>query len=269
MTTAPAPFGVAPLAISRAADVFTVADKVVLVTGGTRGIGLSTAQAYLACGARVMIVGQSEGGLAAAAPYLGDASRWSGIAIDLAKSEASEHSVRAAHAAFGRIDVLVNNAAVTGPTDPWDTDVEEWDRVHAVNLRAPFFCARAAARAMKESERGGSIINISSVAGQIGGAATGPAYVASKAGLIGLTRSLARHFAHFGVRVNCIAPADIETAMTATWPEALRERLVGVTPLARFGRTDEVAAAAVFLGSDAASYITGQTININGGLYMG
>lgn len=269
MSAISAPAGAAPVTASRAADAITVAGKVAIVTGGTRGIGLSTAQAYLACGARVMIVGRSEAGLAEAAAHLGDATRWSGIAVDLAKPEAPAQTICAALAHFGRIDVLVNNAAVSGPTDPWGTDVEEWDHVHAVNLRATFFCAREAVRVMKESERGGSIINISSVAGQIGGAATGPAYVASKAGLIGLTRSLARHFAHFGVRVNCIAPADIETAMTAAWPESLRGRLVGATPLARFGRADEVASAAVFLGSDAASYITGQTININGGLYMG
>jgi 3-oxoacyl-[acyl-carrier protein] reductase len=255
MTTGPG-----PLAIT---------DKVVLVTGGTRGIGLSIAQAYLARSARVMITGQSEAGLAAAAAHLGDSTRYSGVAVDLAKRGAPEQCVHAALEKFGRLDVLVNNAAVTGPTDPWGIDLEEWDQVHSVNLRASFFCAREAARAMEEGKRGGSIINISSVAGQIGGAATGPAYVSSKAGLIGLTRSLARHFARFGVRVNCIAPADIETAMTAAWPKALRERLISATPLARFGRTEEVAAAAVFLGSDAASYITGQTININGGLYMG
>ena len=146
---------------------------------------------------------------------------------------------------------------------------EQWDRVATVNLRAVFFCAREAAKAMRDRGQGGSIISLASVAGQIGGVATGPAYVAAKAGVIGLSRSLARHFAPFAVRVNCIAPADIETDMTAAWPEELRARLTAMTPLGRFGTADEVAGAAVYLASDEASYVTGQTLNVNGGLYMG
>jgi 3-oxoacyl-[acyl-carrier protein] reductase len=122
---------------------------------------------------------------------------------------------------------------------------------------------------MKACGRGGAIVNVSSVAAQTGGAATGPAYVASKAGVIGLTRSLARHFGPFSVRVNCIAPADIDTEMTAAWPEALRQRLIAMTPLGRFGEPSEVAALAAFLASDAAGFITGQTVGVNGGLHMG
>ena len=165
--------------------------------------------------------------------------------------------------------MLFNNAGIAGPSDPWTTDVAEWDRVQAINLRAAYFCGRAAALAMKERGQGGAIVNVSSVAGQIGGAATGPAYVASKAGLIGLTRSMARHFAPFGVRVNCLAPADIDTDMVAGWPAELRQRLTAMTPLGRFGQVDEVAAVACFLASDGASYLTGQTLNVNGGIYMG
>lgn len=250
-------------------DNATLANKVALITGGTRGIGLGIARAYLAAGARVVITGQTEAALASASAQLGPPDRCSSMAADLAVPDAPTRIVRAACERFGTVDVLVNNAGVGGPVDLWQIGADEWDRVHAVNLRAAFFCAREAANAMKAEGRGGVIINMSSVAGQIGGAATGPAYVASKAGLVGLTRSLARHFAPLGVRVNCIAPADIDTDMTSSWPPALRERLIGLTPLARFGRVDEVATVAVFLASDAASYMTGQTININGGMYMG
>jgi 3-oxoacyl-[acyl-carrier protein] reductase len=115
---------------------------------------------------------------------------------------------------------------------------------------------------------GGSILNISSIAGQHGGLAGSPAYASAKAGVIGLTRSLARRFAPHGIRVNCIAPADIETDMTANWPQELRDRLIAMTPLSRFGAADEVSFAAVFLASAEASFITGQTLSINGGALM-
>ena len=135
------------------------------------------------------------------------------------------------------------------------------------NLTAPFFLAREAARVMGE-KAGGSITNMSSIAAQTGGLAGSPAYAASKAGLVGLTRSLARRFADLGVRVNAISPADIETDMTAGWSADLRQRLIDLTPLGRFGEAAEVAGAAIFLASDEASFITGQTIGINGGAHM-
>ena len=246
-----------------------LADKVALVTGGTRGVGLAIARAFVAAGARVVVSGHSDSTIAAAAPHLGDPGRWAGVAADLAAPEAPARLVKAAGETFGRIDVLVNNAGVVGPVDPWQLDSREWDRIQAVNLRAAFFCAREVCDVMRSAAAGGAIITVASVAGQIGGVATGPAYVASKAGLIGLTRSLARQFAPLGIRVNCIAPADIETGMTEIWPEELRRRLIAMTPLGRFGRVDEVSAAALFLASDAASYMTGQTLNVNGGIYMG
>jgi NAD(P)-dependent dehydrogenase (short-subunit alcohol dehydrogenase family) len=115
---------------------------------------------------------------------------------------------------------------------------------------------------------GGSIINVASIAGQHGGVAGSPAYASSKAAVLGLTKSLARRFAPYGIRVNCLSPADIETDMTASWPAALRDKLNAMTPLGRFGTTDEVNGAALFLASDEASFITGQTLSINGGAYM-
>ena len=116
---------------------------------------------------------------------------------------------------------------------------------------------------------GGSIVNVSSIAGQHGGVAGSPAYASSKAAVIGLTKSLSRRFAAHAIRVNCIAPADIETDMTGNWPQELRDRLNALTPLNRFGSVDEVTGAAVFLASDEASYVTGQTLSINGGAFMG
>jgi 3-oxoacyl-[acyl-carrier protein] reductase len=161
----------------------------------------------------------------------------------------------------------VNNAGVVSRVGEWELTPEEWDRVHDVNLRASFFVARDCAVAMKRNG-GGSILNVSSIAGQHGGIAGSPAYASSKAAVIGLTRSLARRFAPHGIRVNCIAPADIETDMTATWPQELRDRLNLLTPLNRFGAISEVTGAAVFFASDEASFITGQTLSINGGAYM-
>lgn len=244
-------------------------DKVALVTGGTRGIGLGVVEALLAAGARVAIVGRTEASVLHARERLAAAGSVAGLAADLSEPGAPADVVARAIATFGRIDILINNAGITGTGNFWDVRPEEWDRVQDVNLRAAFFLAREAALHMKAAGEGGSIVNLASVAGQIGGVATGPAYVASKAGLIGLTKSLARHCALFDVRVNCIAPADIETDMVSGWSSEMRQRLVGMTPLGRFGQPDEVASVAVFLASQASSYLTGQTINVNGGLYMG
>ena len=244
-----------------------LAGKVALVTGGNRGIGLAIARAYLAEDASVMVASATEHGADAAklVDLLG--TRCAHVAGDLGSPRTAESLVAATIAQFGKIDILVNNAGIVGPADLWSVNEDDWDRVLAVNLRAVFFASRAAADRMRG--HGGCIINMSSVAAQIGGAATGPAYVASKAGIIGLTKSLARHFAPLGVRVNCIAPADIETDMTQGWSEELRKRLIAMTPLSRFGQPEEVASLAAYLAQPQAAFITGQTVSVNGGLYMG
>lgn len=239
-----------------------LAGKIALVTGGTRGIGAGIVRAFLSEGAKVAFSGTTSQSIDKSHP--GDAV---GFVAELGDPHAPEKLVNAVVKRFGGLDVLVNNAGVGSRASEWDLTPEEWDRVHAVNLRAVFFLAREAAKSMRE-RGGGSILNISSIAGQNGGIAGSPAYGSSKGAVITLTRSLARRFAPYRIRVNCLSPADIETDMTAGWPHELRERLIAITPLARFGTVDEVTGAAVFFASDESTYVTGQTLSINGGAYM-
>lgn len=241
--------------------------KVALVTGGTRGIGAGIVKAFLGEGASVAFSGTSEASIASAAAEFAVAGTSHGFVADLSAADAGARLIETVIARFDRIDIVVNNAGVVSRIDEWNITPEEWDRVHDVNLRATFFVAQQAAKSMRD-RGGGAILNISSIAGQHGGVAGSPAYASSKAAVIGLTKSLARRFAPHGIRVNCLAPADIETDMTANWPAELRDKLNALTPLGRFGTTDEVNGAAIFLASDEASFITGQTLSINGGAYM-
>ena len=241
--------------------------KTALVTGGTRGIGAGIVKSFLAEGASVGFSGTSEESVTKAAASFGTIGSNIGFIADLSDADASARLVAAMLAQFGRIDIVVNNAGVVSRVGEWDLTADEWDRVHDVNLRATFLVSQQAAKAMKDNG-GGSILNVSSIAGQHGGVAGSPAYASSKAAVIGLTKSLARRFAPHGIRVNCISPADIETDMTANWPTDLRDKLNALTPMGRFGTTEEVNGAAIFLASDEASFITGQTLSINGGAYM-
>jgi NAD(P)-dependent dehydrogenase (short-subunit alcohol dehydrogenase family) len=244
-----------------------LAGKVALVTGGTRGIGHGIVRAFLAESARVAFSGTSERSVEAARRTLAPEAGCEGIVAELGDPAAPQRLVDETIKRFGGIDIVVNNAGVVSRASEWDLTPEEWDRIHAVNLRGVFFVAREAARSMR-SRGGGSIVNVASIAGQNGGIAGSPAYASSKAAVIGLTKSLARRFAPHAIRVNCLSPADIETDMTAGWPQELRARLIAITPLGRFGSVDEVTGAAVFLASGESSFITGQTLAINGGAYL-
>jgi 3-oxoacyl-[acyl-carrier protein] reductase len=241
--------------------------KIALVTGGTRGIGRAIVEAFLREGASVFFSGRTDESVRATAAWLPPNTAAEAVPADLSDAEAPERLVAGCKARFGGLDILVNNAGVISRAGEWELTPDEWDRVHDVNLRAVFFLSRAAAAVMRE-RGGGSIVNVSSIAGQHGGIAGSPAYASSKAAVIGLTRSLARRFAAHRVRVNCIAPADIETDMTANWPQALRQRLIDMTPLARFGDPDEVSGAALYFASDESAFVTGQTLSINGGAFM-
>jgi 3-oxoacyl-[acyl-carrier protein] reductase len=167
---------------------------------------------------------------------------------------------------LGRLDVLVNNAGVAIDGLIMRFKDEDWDRTLDTNLKGAFSMIRAASRPMMK-QRGGSIVNLSSVVGEMGNAGQ-TAYAASKAGLIGLTKSVARELASRSIRVNCVAPGFITTDMTAGLDPALKEKMAAAIPLARIGNAEEVAAAVAFLASDTASYITGEVLKVNGGMYM-
>jgi 3-oxoacyl-[acyl-carrier protein] reductase len=166
------------------------------------------------------------------------------------------------------LDILVNNAGICPLTPFAEIPEDEWDRVMAINLKGAFLCCQASLPYLRRSGRRGRIINIASVAGQMGGVLVGAHYAASKAGLIALTKSLARLVAPDGVTVNCIAPATTESDLTAAWPEALRAQVRGQIPLGRLATPEEIAEAACFLAEGGAAFITGATLDVNGGLYL-
>jgi 3-oxoacyl-[acyl-carrier protein] reductase len=241
--------------------------KVALVTGGTRGIGRAIVELLLADGLSVAYTGRDPARVEAAGRELaavgGEAL---GLVAEVSQPADVQRIVQAAHERFGRIDLLVNNAGVTRDGLLIRMKDADWDEVMAVNLRGAFQATRAAARIMAR-QKGGRIVNIASTAGVVGTAGQAN-YAAAKAGLIGLTKSAARELAHWGILVNAVAPGLIETDMTAGLSEDVRAAYVGQVPLRRSGTAREVAEVVRFLASDGASYITGQVIHVNGGLYM-
>jgi len=230
-----------------------------LVTGASRGIGLACAQALAASGAKVVLAARDCAKLEAAAAGIPGAS-W--VELDLASPE----SIRAAFAKAGRVDILVNNAAITKDGLALRMKKEDWDGVIATNLTGAFLAIQQVLPGMMK-ERWGRIINISSVVGQAGNAGQAN-YAASKAGLIGITKSLAQEMGSRNITVNAVAPGFIETDMTAALSDELKSAMLARVPLKRFGAAGEVAAAVRFLASEEAGYITGHVLNVNGGMYM-
>jgi len=244
-----------------------LAGRVAIVTGGTRGIGLASARLLAEDGASVVVSGRDAGRLDAAVKELealGVAAL--GIAADAAKREDCDRLVEAAKERFGRIDVLVNNAGMTRDQLLVRMKDDDWDQVLDVNLRGVFFMTRAAGKVMMR-QKSGRIINITSTAGAMGNAGQ-VNYSAAKAGVIGLTKAAARELAHWNILVNAVAPGLIDTDMTATIPAEARQALLDQVPLKRIGVAREVAEMVRFLAGDGGAYITGQTIHVNGGLYM-
>lgn len=240
-------------------------DRIAFVTGATRGIGLAIAERLADAGAFVIGTATSETGAASISEKLG--ARGRGIVLDVTNAEAAVAAVNAVVSEFGRIDILVNNAGITRDQLAMRMTDEAWDAVIATNLTAAFRLSRTVLRPMMKA-RFGRIINITSVVGAMGNAGQAN-YAAAKAGLIGMSKSIAREVASRNITVNCVAPGFIDTDMTKGLPEEHKKALLAQIPAQRLGQTDDIAAAVAFLASEPAGYITGTVLHVNGGMFMG
>lgn len=241
--------------------------KVAWITGSGRGIGRAIAERLGEDGASLVIHDVIEEIARGTAEELaGKGFKTMYLVSDVSDMKAVDEATSTIRKEMGRLDILVNNAGITRDTLLIRMKEEDWDLVMRVNLKGAFACTRAAARVMMK-QRSGKIINIASVVGVMGNAGQAN-YAASKAGLIGLTKSAARELAIRGITVNAIAPGYIETEMTAILPEEVRSEFLKVTPLGRGGTPGDVASAVAFFASDAAAFITGQVLHVDGGLLM-
>ena len=237
--------------------------RVALVTGSTRGIGNAIAKTLIDCNAKVAVVGRDAAKAKEIASGIGAAG---GFGCDIASPESVEQLVADVEKELGAVDILVNNAGLTKDNILFRLKNEDWDAVLDANLRGAFVAIRAASRGMIK-RRWGRIINIASVVGIVGNKGQAN-YAASKAGLIGLTKSVAKELASRNVLANVVAPGFIETDMTAAMTPDARTALSGQIPLERLGKPEDIAGAVAFLASDAAAYITGQVIVVDGGMVM-
>ncbi|TPQ52238.1 3-oxoacyl-[acyl-carrier-protein] reductase [Prosthecomicrobium hirschii] len=244
--------------------MFDLTGKTALVTGATGGIGGAIARALHAQGATVALSGTRAAVLEDLAAELGERAHV--FVADLGDRASVDALVPAVEAALGKVDILVNNAGITRDNLFMRMKDDEWDKVLEVNLTAGFRLARAALRGMMK-RRFGRIIGITSVVGVTGNPGQGN-YAAAKAGMIGMSKSLAQEVASRNITVNCIAPGFIGTAMTDALNEKQKETILGVVPAGRLGSSEEIAAATVYLASDEAAYTTGQTLHVNGGMAM-
>lgn len=246
--------------------MFDLTDRVALVTGASRGIGRAIALKLAAQGATVVAAGRGGNAAATAAAIAEQGGRAEAVDVDVTDSVVLAQLPGTIVRGHGRLDVVVSNAGVTRDQLLMRMKREEWDAVIATNLTAMFTLAQAAVRPMLK-QRGGRIIAVSSVVGQMGNAGQ-TNYAASKAGLIGFAKALAREVASRGITVNVIAPGMIDTDMTRAISDKTHVDWAAEIPLGRLGTADEVAAAACYLASDEAAYITGHVLTVNGGLYM-
>ncbi|MBK5275517.1 MAG: 3-oxoacyl-[acyl-carrier-protein] reductase [Desulfuromonadales bacterium] len=242
-------------------------DRVAVITGASRGIGRSIALALAAKGATIVAVDMDQEATEAVVAELQAAGTKALAVVGNVTAPADvERMIDVAMEAFGRVDILVNNAGITRDGLLMRMKDEDWDAVLNVNLKGAFLCTRAAFKVMSK-QRYGRIINIASVVGQMGNAGQAN-YCASKAGLIGLTKSNARELAKRSITVNAVAPGFIATAMTDALSEKVREELTAQIPLERLGSADDIANAVVFLAGEQSGYITGHVLSVNGGMYM-
>src|SRR3954470_23416793 len=251
-------------------ELATLTGKVALVTGGSRGIGRAIGIALGQLGAKVVLNYTSNEAAAAEAAAAIVAAGGTAVTkrFDVAASAAVDAAFKEVVAAEGALHILVNNAGIAVNTLVLGANDADWKRAIDVNLNGTFYCCRAALRPLLKAREAGRIINITSITGETGSAGQGP-YVAAKAGVIGLTKTLAREYASRGVTVNAVSPGYIDTDMTATeLPAEKRAELLKTIPLARVGKPEDVAAAVAYLAGPAAGYVTGQVLRVNGGLFM-
>ncbi|MGC1907047.1 MAG: 3-oxoacyl-[acyl-carrier-protein] reductase [Candidatus Acidiferrum sp.] len=247
--------------------MFSLKDKVALVTGASQGIGRDTALALAQAGAKVAVAARNEEKLASLVGEI-ESAGGSALAVkmDVAETEQVKSGFKQVLDKFGRLDILVNNAAITRDGLSMRMKQDDWEAVLKTNLTGAHFCIQQALPTMMRA-RAGRIINISSVVAQSGNAGQAN-YVAAKAGLIGLTKAVAIEIASRNITVNAVAPGFIETPMTDVLSDKIKEELKTRIPLGRMGAARDVAAAIVFLASDEASYITGHVLNVNGGMHL-
>src|SRR5277367_4105553 len=245
--------------------MFDLSGKVAIVTGGSRGIGKSVAEALAAQGAHVVLtyVRGEEEARKAVEGIAARGGKAEAVGFDVADMKATEEAIAAVAKRLGRLDILVANAGIAADNLLLRVKEEEIDRVLAVNVKGAIACARAATKVMMRA-RAGRVIFLSSVVGEMGNAGQA-VYAASKAALLGLSRTLAREYASRGITVNAVAPGFIDTDMTTSIAGEAKQKMLEAIPLGRTGRPDEIAAAIAFLCSDEAGYITGQTLRVNGG----
>ncbi len=244
-----------------------MSSRTAFITGASRGIGKACALALSAAGHRVVLAARAIDKLEEVAAEIRAAGREAFVAaIDLSSADSIKNAFSVAAKEFGRIDILVNNAGITKDGLAVRMKVQDFESVIQTNLTGAFLCSQQVLMPMMK-ERWGRIINISSIVGETGNAGQAN-YVASKAGLIGLTKSLAQEMASRNITVNAVAPGFIDTDMTSILPAEVKENLLGRIPLKRLGSSNDVAAAVVFLASEQAGYITGHVLDVNGGMYM-
>ena len=244
-----------------------LADKVAMVTGAAQGIGKAVALLLARNGADIVVSDVNVEKAEETAKEVQALGRKAlAIKVDVAKLGDVEKMVEGILAQFGKVDILVNNAGIARDKLILRMTEEDWDAVLNINLKGTFNCTKAVVRHMSK-QKGGKIVNIASVVGEMGNPGQGN-YAASKAGVIGFTKTIAREFAQRGINVNAIAPGYIETPMTDALPEKAKEELKRLIPMDRLGKPEDVAEAVLFLVSEASSYITGQVLNVNGGIYM-
>ena len=247
--------------------MFSLKDKVALVTGASQGIGRDTALALAEVGAKVAVAARSEEKLAALVADIAAAGGTAfAVKMDVADAEQVKAGFKQVLEKFGRLDILVNNAAITRDGLAMRMKADDWEAVLRTNLTGAHLCIQQALPTMMKA-RAGRIINISSIVAQSGNAGQAN-YVAAKAGIIGLTKAIAIEIASRNVTVNAVAPGFIETPMTAVLPDKVKEELKKRIPLGRMGSARDVASAIVFLASDEAAYITGHVLNVNGGMHL-